>query len=113
MTKMSLKDPERILSRTCYKAGGLDARRMPVRRAVFAGVRGDMILLTTSWKLIFAPARQGDAPERSDEGSREAETLSDCTNAGSAEREPRPSGHSPRVFSESSASNAERSSSGR
>lgn len=107
---MSLKDHERILSRTCYKAGGLDACRMPVRRAVFAGVRGDMILLTTSWKLIFAPERQGEAPEQRDERSREAETLSDRTNAGSAEREPRTSGHSPRV---SNASNVERSSSRR
>jgi hypothetical protein len=113
MTKMSLKDPERILSRTCYKAGRLDARRMPVRRAVFAGVRGDMILLTTSWKLIFAPARKGEAPERSAEGSRQAETLSDCRNAVSAEREPQPSGRSPHLSSASRASSAERSSSRR
>ena len=50
-----------------------------------------MILLTTSWKLIFAAARKDEAQEQAAEG-REAETLPDSTNAESAEREPQPSG---------------------
>lgn len=48
-----------------------------------------MILLTTSWKLIFA--RQGEAQDQNAEGSREAGADSVCTNAATEAREPRQS----------------------
>ncbi len=52
-----------------------------------------MILLTTSWKLIFARERQDEdgAPERTADGGRGAEPPSDCTSSASAEHEPQPS----------------------
>jgi hypothetical protein len=93
---------ERVLSRACYKVGGLNARRSRCDAPyLFAGVRGDMILLTTSWKLIFAPAQKGEtrarAQDQSAEGGHETGAEPDCTTAARDEydeydeREPRAS----------------------